>query len=79
MHKQAKKLNNWTNYRKFQKECKKAFRHAEQNFINQNILKGLENNNSKPFWKYVKRKKQDNIGVAPMKKDGSLINDCKGN
>ena len=35
----------------------------------------MEKNNSKPFWKYVKSRKQDNIGVAPLKNKGHLIND----
>lgn len=37
----------------------------------------MSKNNSKPFWKYVKSRKQDNIGVAPLKKQGQLANDSK--
>ena len=37
----------------------------------------MNKNNSKPFWKYVKSRKQDNIGVAPLKKQGQLVNDSK--
>jgi hypothetical protein len=37
----------------------------------------LDKNNSKPFWKYVKLRKQDNIGVAPLKYKGQQINDSK--
>jgi hypothetical protein len=33
--------------------------------------------NSKPFWKYVKSRKYDHIGVAPLKYKGQLINDSK--
>ena len=33
--------------------------------------------NTKPFWKYVKSRKQDNIGVAPLKEKGQLINNSK--
>ncbi|CAG2186661.1 unnamed protein product [Mytilus edulis] len=78
LYQQAKKTNNWTNYRHFQKECKRQIRKAEYNYINTTILEGLENNNSKPFWKYVKSRKQDNIGIAPLKSNGHLINDSKG-
>ena len=42
------------------------------NNINNAITEGMENNNSKPFWKYVKSRKQDNIGVAPLKEKGKL-------
>ena len=42
-------------------------------------MEGLQNNNSKPFWKYVKSRKQDNIGVSPLKSNGQLLkNDNKG-
>ena len=37
------------------------------NYINDTIMEGVQNNNSKPFWKYVKSRKQDNIGVSPLK------------
>jgi hypothetical protein len=41
-------------------------------------MEGLENNNPKTFWKYIKSRKQDNIGVAPLKTNGQLVNDSKG-
>ncbi|CAG2252899.1 unnamed protein product [Mytilus edulis] len=78
LYQQAKKTNNWTNYRHFQKECKRQIRKAEYNYINTTILEGLENNNSNPSWKYVKSRKQDNIGIALLKSNGHLINDSKG-
>jgi hypothetical protein len=40
-------------------------------------MKGLQNNNSKPFWKYIKSKKQDSIVVTPLKDHGKLFNDAK--
>ena len=78
LHQQAKKTKNWTNYRHFQRECKRQVRKAEWNYINNTIMEGLENNNPKPFWKYIKSRKQDNIGVAPLKNNGQLVNDSKG-
>ena len=65
LYRQAKKSNKWSNYRHHQKECKKKLRQAEWKYINNNILEGLNNNNTKPFWKYVKSKKQDSFGIAP--------------
>jgi hypothetical protein len=41
-------------------------------------MEGLENNNLKPFWKYIKSRKQDNIGVVPLKTKGQLVNDSNG-
>ena len=34
-------------------------------------------NNTKPFWQYVKSRREDSIGVAPLKKDGTLISNSK--
>ena len=78
LYHQAKKTNKWTNYKHFQKECKSQVRKAEWNYINDTIMEGLQNNNSKPFWKYVKPRKQDNIGVSPLKSNEQLVNDSKG-
>ena len=77
LYNQAKKSKKWANYRHYQKECKRQIRKAEWDYINTSILEGMEKNNSKPFWKYVKSRKQDNIGVAPLKDKGHLINNSK--
>ena len=37
----------------------------------------MENNNSKPFWNYMKAKKRDNIEVATLKQKGFLSNESK--
>ncbi|CAG2196522.1 unnamed protein product [Mytilus edulis] len=78
LYQQAKRTKNWSNYRHFQKEIKSQIRKAEWSYINDTILKGLESNNTKPFWKYIKSRKNDNIGVAPLKNKGKLISDSKG-
>ena len=39
------------------------------------IQEGLGNNKFKPFWRYTKSKRQDNIGIAPLKEKGNLITD----
>jgi histone H3/H4 len=77
LHKHAKRTGNLKEYRHFQKECKRQFRKAEWDHINNIISEGVENNNSKPFWNYMKSKKQDNIGVAPLKRSGGLTNESK--
>ena len=41
------------------------------------IQEGFDNNNSKPFWRYVKAKRQDNVGVAPLKIKGVLYSESK--
>ena len=77
-YKQAKKHNKWTTYRAYQKECKRHLGKAESDYINKNIIEGLVNNSTKPFWCYIKSKRQDSCGVAPLKKGTQLISDSKG-
>ena len=76
-HRKAKRSEDWKNYRFIQKECKRQFRRAEWSYVNNFIEEGLSNNNCKPFWNYVKSKKQDNVGVSPLKSKGSLHSDGK--
>ncbi|XP_074650145.1 uncharacterized protein LOC141905229 [Tubulanus polymorphus] len=73
----AKKHNSWKNYYHFQKECRRDMRKAEWDYVNNTIEKGFREKNTKPFWNYVKRKRQDCVGVAPIKKDGKLYSDPK--
>ena len=40
---------------------------AEVDYVNNTIQEGFGHNNSKPFWRYVKVKLQDNVGVASLK------------
>ena len=42
------------------------------------MIEGLENNSTKPFWRYIKSKRQDSCGIAPLKKGTQLISDNKG-
>jgi hypothetical protein len=41
-------------------------------------LEGLKNNNTKPFWKHIKSKRQDAGGIASLKNGSNLISDSKG-
>ena len=69
-------LSNKESYRKkldklqiyLKKTCRRSMRKAEWEYINNTITQGLQTNNSKPVWKYIKSGKQDNIGVAPLKR-----------
>jgi hypothetical protein len=61
----------------FIKKCKKQFHKAETQYVNNIIAEGLEKNDRKPFWMYAKAKKQDNIGIAPLRHKGSMTNDNK--
>ena len=73
--KKSKKNKEWENYNTHKKETGKALRSARWNYINKILLIGLNENNTKPFWKYIKSTKQENIGVAPLQKDGETKTD----
>ena len=77
LYKHASKTKQWSGYKAHQRECKRAFKRAEINYINNTIQKGLDENNSKPFWRFVKSRKQDFVGIAPLKRMGRLLNDSK--
>ena len=53
------------------------FHKAETQYVNNIINEGLEKNHRNPFWKYAKAKKQDNIGIAPLRHKCSMTNDSK--
>lgn len=78
LYKKAKHTNNWTEYRKFQRECKRSLRRAEWEHVNRLIDEGLKSNNTKPFWSFVKSRKEDNVGIAPLRNHGHLVTDPKG-
>ena len=45
--------------------------------MNAILNKSLEHGNNKPFWKYIKARRNDNIGVAAIKNNGILHHDSK--
>ena len=56
---------------------KRNLRKADLDHVNNVIQEGLNQNNTKPFWSYTKSKRQDNIGIAPLKIKGNLLTDAK--
>ena len=44
-------------------------------YINNKINEGLQNNTTRPFWSWIKAKKQDHVGVAPLKAGNTLHTD----
>ena len=60
-------------YRSIQKRCKREIRRAEWRHINSTTQEGLDNNNTKPFWNFVKARRRDNVGVSPLKVNGRLF------
>jgi len=77
LYSKAKRTRNWIQYRQFQKTCRREIRKAEWTHVNDIIQEGFAANNSKPFWRYIKSKNQDHIGVSPLKSKGTLFADSK--
>ena len=67
----------WTIYIKHKSITKKKARQAHLNYVNAILIKFLEHGNNKPFWKYIKARRNDNIGVAAIKNNGILYHDSK--
>ncbi len=65
----------WQRYKDHKKATLKALREARWTYINDILQTGLENNDSRPFWKYIKARRQDSFGVSPLKYDGSMHTD----
>ena len=73
----SKEQNAMANFKKYKKETAREQKRARWKFVNNIVNKALEENNSRPFWSYVKAQRQDNFGIPPLKKDGKLHADSK--
>jgi hypothetical protein len=50
-------------------------RQSQWNYVNNIMEKSMEEGNNKSFWKYIKSRRKDNIGVAGIKVNGVLHQD----
>ena len=66
-----------TKYKQHKSITQKQVRQAHWNYVNAILNKSLEHGNNKPFWKYIKARCNDNIGVAAIKNNGILYHDSK--
>ena len=66
--------SDWTKYKQHKSITQKQ---AHWNYVNAILNKSLEHGNNKPFWKYIKARRNDNIGVAAIKNNGILYHDSK--
>ena len=69
--------SDWTKYKQHKSITQKQVRQAHWNYVNAILNKSLENGNNKQFWKYIKARRNDNIGVAAIKKNGILYHDIR--
>ena len=69
--------SDWTKYKQHKSITPKQARQAHWNYVNAILNESLEHGNNKPFWKYIKARHNDNIGVAAIKNNGILYHDSK--
>ena len=69
--------SDWTKYKQHKGITQKQVRQAHWNYANAILNMSLEHGNNKPFWKYIKERRNDNIGVAAIKNNGILYHDSK--
>ena len=54
-----------------------ALKRSHWGYINGILQTGLESGDTKPFWRYCKSQRQDNVGVSALKQGGQLFSDRK--
>ena len=64
-------------YRQHKRATQKAIRTAHWKHVNTILDESLKEGNSKPFWKYIKAKKVDNVDVSGLKDKGMFFEDSK--
>ena len=74
--KRSHKSKDWLEYKNAKKETLCTIHRAHWNYINKILLEGLEERDSIPFWRYIKFRKQDSVGIAPIKQGGALHTDA---
>ena len=66
--KRTQKPADWDRYNHLNKNTRRENRKAYQSYVRSFI----EEESGKHLWKFVKRKKTDNVGIAPLKKNGVM-------
>ena len=71
----AGNTNDWQKYRNVKKSTNHHLKRSHRHHVNSKLSDALENNNTKPFWSYIKSLRNDNNVVAPIKVEGELHSD----
>ena len=69
------KNSSWSKYRSCKRNCTQQLRRARSGYISEVIGAAFEQQDTKPFWKFIKSCKNDSPGVAPLKSRGVLHSD----
>ena len=76
-NKAKKKKGNeaWSRYKSCKKQVTQQMRKARSDYVNNIIESAFQEADTKPFWKFIRSKRGENIGVAPLKSQGKLLAD----
>jgi len=61
----------WKRYKKLKKQCQNECRTAYSTYITEMIAPSMDSN-PKKFWSFIKSKRNDKTGVAPIKDDNGF-------
>ena len=70
--KKSGKPGHHKHYKEAQKSFQSELKKAKRQYINSTLYTSLDKGNHKPFWKFIRIQREDNVGVAPLKEDGRL-------
>ena len=73
LNRRSKHPKEWLRHKALKKETQKTCRVTHDNYTN-NMLTN-DNKNPKRFWNFIKSRKKDSTGVAPLKKEGLTFSD----
>ena len=75
-YKHAKLTQKWERYRSLRSELQRSCRQAHNQYVN-NLITDAGSCAKKKLWTYVKSKRNDMVGVSPLKKDAQTYSDSK--
>ena len=76
LYRKAKKSGDpaqMTAFRTFKKALERDAKKARITYINEHLIGGLEDGNTKPLYRYIKQLRMENLCLPPLKAGGSLI------
>ena len=72
--KKSGKQRDWRNFNDIKKEAQRVCQETYNNYIS-GMLEEDNSSNPKKFWSFIKSKRADSSGVAPLRRDGTLFSD----
>ena len=61
----------------YKKQMVKEVKRAKVCYVNERMLGELEDSNTKPFYRYIKSLRMDNIGLPPLKSANTLVTSAR--